>query len=88
MKKLSFKKIAIGCLAIYVCFILVSQQLTLSRQNKVIEEHTSLLRQAEEKNKKLDDEIKLSSDDSYIEKLAREKLGLIKKGEIPIINSK
>lgn len=88
MKKLSLKKIALCCLGIYVCFILTSQQFTLSRQKKEIEKQTSLLEKEEEKNQKLTDEIKLSSDDSYIERLAREKLGLVKNGEIPVIDSK
>ena len=88
MKKLNLKKIALCCLCFYVCFILVSQQFTLGRQKKEIEKQTSLLERAEEKNQKLTDEIKLSNDDSYIEKLAREKLGLVKNGETPVINSK
>ena len=62
--------------------------MTLSRQNKDINEYTSQLQQAEKKNQKLQDEIKLSNDDSYIEKLAREKLGLIREGEYPVIDSK
>lgn len=88
MKKLSLKKIALCCLGIYVCFILASQQFTLARQKKEIEKQTSLLEKAEEKNQRLIDEIKLSNDDSYIEKLAREKLGLVKSGETTVIDSK
>lgn len=88
MRKISFRKVVICFIGIYVCFILVSQQMTLSRQNKDINEYTSQLQQAEKKNQKLQDEIKLSKDDSYIEKLAREKLGLIREGEYPVIDSK
>lgn len=88
MKKISFKKVIICFIGIYICFIVVSQQMTLSRQNKDINEYTSQLQQAEKKNQKLQDEIKLSKDDSYIEKLAREKLGLIREGEYPVIDSK
>jgi cell division protein FtsB len=39
------------------------------------------------KNQKLQDEIKMSASDIYIEKLAREKLGLIKQGETPVIDN-
>ncbi|MDU1414314.1 MAG: septum formation initiator family protein [Clostridium sp.] len=88
MRKISFRKVVICFIGIYVCFIVVSQQMTLSRQNKDINEYTSQLQQAEKKNQKLQDEIKLSKDDSYIEKLAREKLGLIREGEYPVIDSK
>lgn len=70
-----------------MCFILVSQQITLSRQHKNINEYTSQLEQAEEKNQQLQDEITLSNDDSYIEKLAREKLGLIRSGESSVIDN-
>lgn len=40
-----------------------------------------------EKNQILKDEVKMSKSDSYIEKLARERLGLIKPGETPVIDS-
>lgn len=40
-----------------------------------------------DKNQKLKDEVKLSKSDSYIEKLARERLGLVKPGETPVIDS-
>jgi cell division protein FtsB len=40
-----------------------------------------------EKNQKLKDEVKMSKSDFYIEKLARERLGLIKPGETPVIDS-
>jgi cell division protein FtsB len=41
-----------------------------------------------EKYQKLQDEVKMSKTDMYIEKLARERLGLIKQGETPVIDSK
>lgn len=43
---------------------------------------------AKVKNQRLQDEVKMSVSDMYIEKLAREKLGLIKQGETPVINNK
>lgn len=66
----------------------VSQQIRLSNQASEIEEYTSKLQQEQDKNNKLQDEIKMSTDSSYIEKLAREKLGLIRQGESPVIDSK
>jgi cell division protein FtsB len=39
------------------------------------------------KNRKLQDEVNMSKSDAYIEKLAREKLKLIKPGESPVVNS-
>ena len=51
--------------------------------NKKLEEQ-----KIKETNKKLQDEVKMSSSDMYIEKLARERLGLIKQGETPVIDNK
>lgn len=87
MRKINFKKVVLCLIGVYMCFILVSQQITLSRQHKNINEYTSQLEQAEEKNQQLQDEITLSNDDSYIEKLAREKLGLIRSGESSVIDN-
>lgn len=87
MRKINFKKVVLCLIGVYMCFILVSQQITLSRQYKNINEYTSQLEQAEEKNQQLQDEITLSNDDSYIEKLAREKLGLIRSGESSVIDN-
>lgn len=88
MKKLSIKKVILFLLGVYVCFMFVSQQIRLSSQASEIEEYTSKLQQEQDKNNKLQDEIKMSTDSSYIEKLAREKLGLIRQGESPVIDSK
>lgn len=88
MKKLSIKKVILFLLGVYVCFMFVSQQIRLSNQASEIEEYTSKLQQEQDKNNKLQDEIKMSTDSSYIEKLAREKLGLIRQGESPVIDSK
>ncbi len=88
MKKFSLKKIVILFIAFYVGFIFINQQIIMFRQHRDIEEYTSELKAAQEKNKQLQDKIKLSNDNKYIEKLAREKLGLIKEGESPVIDSK
>ncbi len=88
MKKFSLKKIIILFIAFYVGFVFINQQIIMFRQHRDIDEYTSELKAAQDKNKQLQDKIKLSNDNRYIEKLAREKLGLIKKGESPVIDSK
>ncbi|MCS4481924.1 septum formation initiator family protein [Clostridium botulinum] len=45
------------------------------------------MKRSKRKNQKLQDEVKLSKSKDYIEKLARERLRLIKKGETPVINN-
>ncbi|AAK81143.1 cell division protein FtsL [Clostridium acetobutylicum] len=69
-------------------YIFVNQQITINRINKNISESQKNIDGLKKENQKLQDEIKLSKTDSYTEKLAREKLGLIKQGEIPVIDSK
>ncbi|GAA0772041.1 septum formation initiator family protein [Clostridium subterminale] len=88
MKKFSLKKIGLLLIALYVGFTFINQQIIMFRQHKDIDNYTSELQSAQEKNQKLQDEIKLSQDSRYIEKLAREKLGLIKEGESPVVDSK
>ncbi|MBP1743387.1 MAG: dihydroorotate dehydrogenase [Firmicutes bacterium] len=57
---------------------------TINRQIEQLEqEEQSVL----DKNQELKDEVKMSKSDSYIEKLARERLGLVKPGETPVIDS-
>jgi cell division protein FtsB len=51
-------------------------------QNKVEQQ------KVKEKNQKLQDEVKMSKTDMYIENLARERLGFIKQGETPVIDTK
>jgi cell division protein FtsB len=55
--------------------------------NRQIEQVEQEEQSVMEKNQKLKDEVKLSKSDSYIEKLARERLGLVKPGETPVIDS-
>lgn len=87
-KKIKGKNIIFAFLICYVCYIFINQQVTMHKikdeiANKKIEEQ-----KAKEKNKKLQDEVKMSKTDMYIEKLARERLGLTKQGETPVIDTK
>ncbi len=88
MKKFNYKKIILLVVALYVGFIFINQQITIFRQHRDIQKYTGELQTAQEEKQKLEDEIKLSEDKAYIEKIAREKLGLVKKGESSIMDSK
>lgn len=88
MKKFNFKKIIFLVVALYVGLIFVNQQIIMVRQHRDIEKYTAELQLIEEKYQKLQDEYTLSQDDAYIEKIAREKLGLIKEGEQTVLPSK
>jgi cell division protein FtsB len=43
--------------------------------------------QLSKENQKLQDKVKMSQTDEYSEELIREKLGLVKAGEVPVINN-
>ena len=70
-----------------VCYIFISQQVKMYSINKQNEQMKQEEQSVLDKNLKLKDEVKMSKSDSYIEKLARERLGLIKQGETPVIDS-
>lgn len=87
-KNVNFKKIVFFLLFIYAGYIFVNQQIIIGNIKKQVIQRKTELESLQEKNQKLQDEVKMSKSDSYIEKLAREKLNLIKEGEIPVISNK
>lgn len=87
-KKFKPKKLLYVFIFAYVCYIFASQQVTMYRIKKQIADKQLQEQKIKEKNEKLQDEVKMSKTDDYVEKLARERLGLIKQGETPVINAK
>lgn len=89
MKKgFRFKRIIFIVALIYVSYVLISTQVSMSKINAEIKAKNQELSKSKEKNLKLQDEIKMSKTDAYVEKLARERLQMIKEGETPVINKK
>jgi cell division protein FtsL len=87
-KKLILKKVIIvGCIVFFV-FSYIRQSVTMSRIQKEIDSKQLQLDEVKQKNERLQDEVeKINSDSSdYLEKLARERLGMIKPGE-KVVNS-
>lgn len=84
-KKLSLKNILLSLAAIYVGYILVTTQLSMNKIKAQIEVKQQELSKTKETNQKLQDEVNMSETGAYIEKLARERLGLVKEGETPVI---
>ncbi|NEZ47688.1 septum formation initiator family protein [Clostridium niameyense] len=85
--KFKTKKIILILLLAYVCYIFVSQQFTMYNIKRQMNEKRIELDKAKDKHERLQDEVKLSKSNDYIEKLARERLRLIKRGETPVINN-
>jgi len=76
-----FKRLLLVVLAVYICVELISQQVTLSNLNKDEKTLDSGISQQEKLSKELNDELKRSGTDEYMEYAAREKLGYTKKNE-------
>ncbi|MBK5239747.1 septum formation initiator family protein [Clostridium sp.] len=87
-KKFSIKTIILVFALVYVCYVLIQQQITMVRQKKDIQKYNVELQKKVEENKLLQDEVELSKTDKYLEKLAREILGLVKEGETPVMDKK
>jgi cell division protein FtsB len=89
-KKLRLKRVIIVFASIYVGYILISTQVTMLKLKKEMEVKQQELAKQTEKNQKLQDEVMkmTNSTDEYYERLARERLGLIKPGETPVIENK
>ena len=79
--KFRFRNLIIIVLCTIFVFGFIKQQSTMNRIKKETKEKTKKLQQVKEENEKLTEEINMSQTDEYHEKLAREKLNMIKDGE-------
>ncbi|SFC66864.1 FtsB family cell division protein [Clostridium uliginosum] len=88
MKKLTFRNLIIIGLASIFVFSYVRQQLTMGRIEKELNDKQYQLEEITKKNERLQDEVEKINTGSgqYLEKLARERLGMIKPGE-KVVNS-
>jgi len=71
--------------AAYFIFLAVGQQFelyTIKRETKSLK---SKITELEQTNKSMADEKNLLSSPAYVEKIARDQLGLVKPGEVPYI---
>lgn len=86
-KRMNLKNVVIIILVAIFCISYVRQELAMNKIQKDIEAKQTQLNELQDKNKKLQDEVNQSSTDEYIERMARERLGMIKEGEKVITNS-
>lgn len=87
-KKINVKKIILVVACIYIGVIFVRQQIIIKNIKKEITQKNVELQKVKNRNQLLEDEVKMSNTDEYIEKIAREKLGLIKPGEEMVLDKK
>jgi len=89
MGKFKLKNLLLVLAIGYICFTFVNQQIIMHRQKVELKKYNEQLQKVKEENSRLQEETNLAKDNpnGYIERLAREKLGLIKEKETPVINS-
>ena len=88
-KKVTLSKVLVFTILIYCSVSIINQQIKINKIKKQIVLQQEELKSVKESNQKLQDEVQLSkSSDAYFEKLARERLGYIKHGETPVVDSK
>ena len=84
-KRISLFSLSKWVFIVYISLSLITQQIRLINLNKELNARNLKLEEVEILNEKLKDEYKLSNSDSYIEGVARERLYLIKNGEILVV---
>lgn len=87
-KKLIIKKLIIFAFVIFFVGSYINQLITMRKIENEIATKQSQLEEIQEKNERLQEEVeKINSNSAdYLEKLARERLGMIKPGE-KVVNS-
>lgn len=80
-KGISFKRIAISLFVVYAAITLANQQMTIARLQKTEQEVVARIQKADRENEKLKAMIDNAATPEYVERMAREQLGLVKAGE-------
>ena len=73
------------CVLIYGVYVIGDKAMTISQLNSDMDQARLRLEEAQRENQQLKEENASLSDDAYIEKLARDELGMTRKGEIPYL---
>ncbi len=84
-KNFSFKRLltfgGLLFLCIYIVFVFVEQQIYLSKCSDVSKSYEEKIAEVKLEQQRLEDELDKADTDEYLERMAREKLGLIKANE-------
>lgn len=82
-----FKRISILLFVVVMGITIYNQQVTMGRIKSNISLQSQELRKVQEENEILTHSVELTKTDEFIIKNARTRLGLLKPGEIPVIDS-
>lgn len=80
------KGIVIILLIVYLLYTLTAQHMIIRRTQAKEKQIQAQIEQITEENDRLKEELERTQSDEYIEKVARERLGLIKSGEIMFVD--
>lgn len=83
-KKLTLKNLIIVVLAIIFVVAFVRQEQTMTRIKENKQAKQEELQELKNKNERLEEESKKAQTDEYLEKLARERLNMVKQGETSV----
>lgn len=71
---------------LYAVFTIANQQITIYKLNKTRQEVAHNIEAAQKENEKLKDMLQYTSTKEYVERMAREQLGLVKSDEIVYVD--
>ncbi|MBR5614946.1 MAG: septum formation initiator family protein [Clostridia bacterium] len=75
------KVCAVLAVCVYAAVVFVQQKITLSKCETVADEYKEKIAAAQLEKQKLEDELEKAGTDEYLERIARDKLGLVKANE-------
>lgn len=87
VKKAKLKSVIVLILLVYVVYSFARLEVSINRKKNELNSYKQKVIELQEKNLQLKDEVNLSKGSDYMEKQAREKCGLVKVGETPVINT-
>ena len=85
-KPIRSKSIVMILLAAYLAYSLTAQYITIRNARAQEARIQAQIEEIKKENEKLKDEIERMRSDEYIERIARERLGLIKFGEVMFVD--
>lgn len=80
-RRLRFRHVLIILILVYVGYTVVDQQMMINRLNEDIAKYSMENKKIEDANAILKDQIQYAGTDEFLERAARERMGLVKPGE-------
>lgn len=85
--RIRWSRLAMLAVVVYCLYVLAGQQLELNSVNREAEATRIRLEQLRQASQSLTEEKARLTTPAYVEKLARDELGLVKPGEVPYIRA-